>query len=157
MSVSKERRIIFFFCLISHKLLIGDKMKDDIVLNPFTMSLELENEIKKEKGNPIPFNLIEIDKLHEITYDSDKQYFHIHHPGDYYISYQMKTEKRYRMDVKGEVKYFEADLFPVEKMSHGSGIITTTKNDMMFYITCLQHDIFFQKGKQATITIFKVR
>ena len=45
MSVSKERRIIFFFCLISHKLLIGDKMKDDIVLNPFTMSLELENEI----------------------------------------------------------------------------------------------------------------
>ena len=121
------------------------------------MSLELENEIMIEKGNPIPFNLIEIDKLHEITYDSDKQCFHIHHPGDYYISYQMKTEKRYRMDVKGEVKYFEADLFPVEKMSHGSGIITTTKNDMMFYITCLQHDIFFQKGKQATITIFKVR
>lgn len=132
-------------------------MKDDIVLNPFTMSLDLDCHYTVKKGEPIPFNLIEIDKLDEITYDQDKNYFQIHHPGDYYITYQMKTEKRYRMDIQGEISYFEADIFPVEKMSHGSGIITAPHENMTFYITCMHHDISFTKGKQATITIFKVR
>lgn len=132
-------------------------MKDDIILNPFTISLDLEDAYTVKKGEPIPFNLIEIDKLDEITYNQDKNYFQIHHPGDYYISYQMKTEKRYRIDVKGDISYFEADIFPVEKMSHGSGIITAVCENMTFYLTCEQHDILFQTGKQATVTIFKVR
>lgn len=132
-------------------------MKDDIILNPFTMSLDLDNECIVKKGEPIPFNVIEIDKLDEITYDQDKNHFQIHQPGDYYISYQMKTEKRYHMDIQGNISYFEADIFPVEKISHGSGIMTASCENATFYITCMHHDISFLKGKQATITIFRVR
>ena len=34
-------------------------MKDDIILNPFTISLDLEDAYTVKKGEPIPFNLIE--------------------------------------------------------------------------------------------------
>lgn len=133
------------------------RMNDDITLFPFTLSMESDREITVEKGKPIPFNRTEIDRLSEIEYDFKTHLFKMRKPGDYYVSYQMKTNQIYHLTIAGDVDFFEAELFPVENISHGSGIITVSNKNVNCYLTCKDHDILLENGKQATITFFKVR
>lgn len=132
-------------------------MNDDITLFPFTLSMESDREITIEKGKPIPFNRTEIDRLSDIDYDLETHLFKVLKPGDYYVSYQMKTNQIYHLTIVGDVDFFDAELFPVENISHGSGIITVSNENVNCYLTCKDHDILLENGKQATITFFKVR
>ena len=139
-----------------HKILLGEIMNDNVVLNPFMISIDLESPITVEKNNPIPFCQIEIDKLKTIIYDSKTSYFKFKEMGDYYINYQFKTDKTYHISLQGNMKYFEADSFPVIHSSHGSGIITVEKPDTFFYFTCVDENIKLMEGK-TIVTIFKVK
>lgn len=131
--------------------------EEDITLTPFTMNLEINEEIIVEKSQPIPFNQIKIDTLKGITFDLEKNCFCIENIGDYYLSYQVKTGKRYHLSIAGEVDFFPADLFPVADLSHGSGILTVTNPNTTFYLTCHSQDIKLSDKISATMTIFKVK
>lgn len=132
--------------------------EEDIHLAPFTLNLNIEGEMIVEKSSPIPFNETKIAELKGVTYLEEEKKIQIHEPGDYYISFQLQTDKNYFMSIESQkADFFSAELFPVAGVSHGSGVLTVLEPDTTFYLTCHISDVKLVHKNGATLTVFKVR
>ncbi|MBS7020251.1 MAG: hypothetical protein KH135_00030 [Firmicutes bacterium] len=131
--------------------------EEDIHLAPFTLNLNIEGEMIVEKSKPIPFNETKISELTGVTYLEDEKKIQIEEPGDYYLSFQLQTDKTYFMSIESEADFFSAELFPVAGVSHGSGVLTVLKPNTTFFLTCHISDVKLVSKNGATLTVFKVR